>query len=112
MQWLNHGTIILEIVNAPSTGPHPFEVLHGTLPGTGIDGQLHLGDLLVDLLHEVNHKVHQFVLEHLLRVEVGYEEGNVVTLWTETPRLHSAAIFICVMIKKVKYWLQLYLCND
>ena len=47
---------------------------------SGVDRQLHLTDLFVDLLHEVNDKVHQLVLVHLLCVEVGYEETDVITL--------------------------------
>ena len=48
--------------------------------GTGIDRQLHLADLLVDLLHEGDDEVHQLVLVHLLRVEVGDEETDVIAL--------------------------------
>lgn len=48
--------------------------------GPGIDGQFHLADLLVDLLHEVDDKVHQLVFVHLLRVEVGDQEANIVSL--------------------------------
>lgn len=40
--------------------------------------ELHLGDLLVDLLHELDDKVDELVLEHLLGVEVGHEERDVV----------------------------------
>ena len=42
--------------------------------------ELHLGDFLVDLLHELNDEVDELVLEHLFGVEVGDEEGDVVAL--------------------------------
>lgn len=58
----------------------PFEELLGAGACPGIDRQFHFADLLVDLLHEANDKVHQFVLIHLLRVEVGDEEAYVVAL--------------------------------
>lgn len=47
---------------------------------SGVDRQLHLADLLVDLLHKVDDKVHQFVLVHLLRVEVCDKKADVVAL--------------------------------
>lgn len=42
--------------------------------------QLHFGDFLVDFLHELDDKVDQLVLEHLLSVEVCDEEGDVIAL--------------------------------
>jgi hypothetical protein len=42
--------------------------------------KLHLRDLLVNLLHELNDEVHKLVLQHLLGVEVSDQEGDVVTL--------------------------------
>lgn len=48
--------------------------------GPGINRQFHLADLLVDLLHEVDDKVHQLVFVHLLRVEVGNQEANIISL--------------------------------
>ena len=42
--------------------------------------KLHLRDLLVDLLHELDYEVDQLVLEHLLGVEVGDEERDIVAL--------------------------------
>lgn len=59
---------------------HVFEELLGDDASPGVDRQLHLADLLVDLLHEVDDKVHQLVFVHLLRVEVGDQEADVVTL--------------------------------
>ena len=59
-----------------------FQELFSADTRSGVDGQLHLVDLLVDLLHEVNDEVHQLVLEHLLRVHVGDEEADVIVLWT------------------------------
>ncbi|USP81143.1 hypothetical protein yc1106_08417 [Curvularia clavata] len=42
--------------------------------------ELHFGDLLVDLLHELNDKVDELVLQHFLGVEVGDQERDVVAL--------------------------------
>ena len=42
--------------------------------------ELHFRDLLVNLLHELDDKVDQFVLEHLLGMEIRNEERDVVTL--------------------------------
>ena len=39
-----------------------------------VNAELHLRDLLVDLLHEVNDEVDQLVAVHLLRVEVRDQE--------------------------------------
>lgn len=41
---------------------------------SGVQEKLHLRDLLVHILHELDDKVHQLVLQHLLSVEVGNEE--------------------------------------
>ena len=42
--------------------------------------EFHLGNLLVNLLHELDDKVDKLVLQHLLGVEIGDEEGDVVAL--------------------------------
>lgn len=42
--------------------------------------ELHLGNLLVDLLHELDDEVDELVLQQLLGVEVSNQEGNVVAL--------------------------------
>lgn len=47
---------------------------------SGVQEELHLGDLLVHVLHELNDEVHQLVLQHLLGVEIGDEERNVIAL--------------------------------
>ena len=60
---------------------HILEELLSYDTSPGIDRQLHLTDLLVDLLHEVDYKVHQLV--HLLRVEVGDEKADVISLGRE-----------------------------
>jgi hypothetical protein len=36
--------------------------------------ELHLRDLLVDLFHELDNKVDQLMLQHLLGVEIGDQE--------------------------------------
>jgi hypothetical protein len=41
---------------------------------SGVQEKLHFRDLLVHVLHELDDKVHQLVLQHLLGVEVGDEE--------------------------------------
>lgn len=59
---------------------HVLEEFLSDDAGPGVDGQLHFADLLVDLLHEVDDVVHQLVFVHLLRVEVGDQEADVVSL--------------------------------
>lgn len=43
-----------------------FEELLGGNSRARVDCELHLVDFFVDLLHEVNDKVNELVLEHLL----------------------------------------------
>lgn len=57
-----------------------FEEFLGDDASACVDSQLHLADLFVDFLHEMDDKVHQLVLIHLLRVEVGDEEADVIAL--------------------------------
>ena len=59
---------------------HLFQELLSANSGSGVDRKLHLRDLLVYLLHEVDDEVHELVAQHLLRVEVGDQEADVVTL--------------------------------
>jgi hypothetical protein len=47
---------------------------------SGIQEKLHLRDLLVHILHELDDEVHQLVLQHLLSVEVGNKERDVIAL--------------------------------
>lgn len=42
--------------------------------------ELHLRNLLVNLLHELYDEINQLMLKHLFRVEVGDQEGNVISL--------------------------------
>ena len=42
--------------------------------------ELHLRDLLVHLLHELDDEIHQLMLQHFLGVEVGDKEGDVIAL--------------------------------
>lgn len=70
----------------------PLELLEELLcanPGPGVDAQLHLRDLLVDLLHEVDHEVDELVPVHGLRVEVGDQERDVVALDLLAPQDHE-----------------------
>lgn len=60
-----------------------LEEFLGDDTGPGVNGKFHLADLLVDLLHEVDDVVHQLVFVHLLRVEVGNQEANIVSLKSE-----------------------------
>lgn len=48
--------------------------------------ELHLGNLLVHLLHELYHEIDQLMLEHLLRVPIGDEEGDVVSVYRLPPQ--------------------------
>lgn len=52
---------------------------------SSVQEELHLRDLLVHILHELNNEVHQLVLQHLLGVEVGDEERNVIALPNDQP---------------------------
>lgn len=45
-----------------------------------VDRGLHLGDLRVYVLHELNNEIDQLVLVHRLSVEVGDEERDIVSL--------------------------------
>lgn len=42
--------------------------------------KLHLGNLLIHFLHELDYKVDQLMLQHLLGVKVGDEERDIITL--------------------------------
>lgn len=44
----------------------------------GVDRQLCLPDLFVDLFHEVDYKVHQFTFIYLLCVEAGDQKTDVI----------------------------------
>jgi len=57
-----------------------FKELLSDNTSPGVNGQLHFTYLLVNFLHEMNDKVHQFMLVHLLGVEVGDEKTDVVAL--------------------------------
>lgn len=57
-----------------------LEILSGDETSASGDGELHVGDLSVNVLQELDDKVDHLVLEHRLRVEVRHEEGNVVGL--------------------------------
>lgn len=45
---------------------------------TWIHRQFHFADLLVDFLHEMNHKIDQFVLVHLFRMEICDQKADVI----------------------------------
>ena len=62
------------------THPHPLQELLRTYSGARVDAELHLRDFPVNLLHEVDDKVDEFVPVHLIRVEVGDEEADVIVL--------------------------------
>ena len=47
-------------------------------PGPCIQAQLHLANLLVDLLHELDDEIDELVLEHRLGVCICDEKGDVV----------------------------------
>lgn len=51
----------------------------------GIQTKLHFRNLLVNLLHELNNKVDQLVLQHRLRMEVCNEERDVVASYWLPP---------------------------
>ena len=59
--------------------------------------ELHLGDLLVNLLHKLNDEVDQLVLQHLLCMEVGDQEGDVVSLDRFPPEDNKA---LCSLLQE------------
>lgn len=68
---------------ANQVGQDRSETLEKLLSGdssTRVDSQLHLTDLLINILHEENDKVHQLPLVHRVAFHVGNQERNVVTL--------------------------------
>lgn len=86
-----------------------LEEFFGNDTGPGINGQFHLAYLLVDFLHEVDNEVHQLVFVHLLRVEVGNQEANIISLnrnqtekWT---RCHSSRRVLLLLL----FLLQIFL---
>lgn len=66
--------------NAELKVSESLQELFGRYSSPGVDGKLHLADLLVYLLHEVNYEINKLVLVHLFCVEVGDEKTYVVTL--------------------------------
>lgn len=52
----------------------PFQEFFGADTSTTVDRELQLTNLLIDFLHEVNHKIDQLVLIHLFGMEVGDKE--------------------------------------
>ena len=50
--------------------------------GSCVQEELHLRDFLVDVLHELDDKVDQLVLQHLFGVEVCDQERNIIALPT------------------------------
>lgn len=62
------------------TSTYIFEELLSNNTSPGVDRQLHFTDLLVNFLHEMDDKVHQFMFVHLLCVEVGDEKTDVIAL--------------------------------
>lgn len=74
---------LLLLGGAQQTPAYILEELLRHDAGARVDRQLHLTDLLVDLLHEVDHKVHQLVFVHLLCVEVGDQKTDVIPLGEE-----------------------------
>ena len=59
--------------------------------------ELHLGNLLVNLLHELNDEVNQLVLEHLLCMEVGNQKGDVISLDRFPPKDDEA---LCSLLQE------------
>lgn len=59
---------------------HDLKELVADCAGTLVHLDLHRRDLRINLLHELHHEVHQFVLAHRLQIEVGDQEADVVPL--------------------------------
>lgn len=77
---LNFNLELQNVVVTSRCRSESLEELLGANTGPRIDRQLELADFLVDLFHEVDHKVHQLVLVHGLGVEVGDQEADIVAL--------------------------------
>ena len=56
---------------------HALEVSLTGNTSTSVNRKLHLADLLVDVLHELDDEVDELVLEHGLGMGVGDEEADV-----------------------------------
>jgi len=62
----------------------------GSATSTSVDGKLHLRDLLVDILHELNDEIDELALVQSLGVFVGDEETDIVSdLATVVESLHD-----------------------
>lgn len=42
--------------------------------------KFHFRDLLVNIFHELDDEINKLVLQHLIRMEVGYQKRNVISL--------------------------------
>jgi DNA mismatch repair ATPase MutL len=51
--------------------------------------KLHFRYFFVHLLHELNDEVHEFVLQHLFRMKIRYEERDIIALSTVNPLSRS-----------------------
>lgn len=58
--------------------------------GTRIQTELHLTNLLVHVLHELDHKVDQLVLQHRLSMRVRDKERNIVARYRLAAQHHKA----------------------
>lgn len=67
----------------------PLEEFFGANPSPRIHAKLHFRDLLVDLFHEMNDKVDEFVSVHLLGVKIGDQETDIVPLDFFPPQDHK-----------------------
>lgn len=59
--------------------------------------KLHLGYLLVHLLHELDDEIYQLVFEHLLRMKIRDEKGNIIAL-SSVNLAHLANMSRCTLI--------------
>lgn len=69
----------------------------------GVNRQFHLTNFLVDLLHEVDDKVHQLVFVHLLCVEVGNQEANIISLQRKQTNKQKRCSLLRFQIKRTMH---------
>ena len=56
------------------------EVAFRNISSTDIQKQLHLANLGINLLHKLNDEIHQFMLQHRLRMKIRNQKRNIIAL--------------------------------
>ncbi len=71
------------------------EILLRNNTSTRADRELHLADLLVDLLHELDDEIYNLVLEHRFGVSIGDQEAHVIALCNLSTRRARVRACVC-----------------